>query len=106
MLTAKQEYDANKTDLTVRYKVTDCRCDYAWRHIRPGHHNNQIGYLVGHTSNNELIISVSPDTPWCQTTSWEQVIHVTTVQIPNNTNAVPTTIDRFNYDGPGSKLSS
>lgn len=46
---AKQEYDLNRNNSTIKYKITGCTCEFQWRSIRPGHHNNMIGVPVGYT---------------------------------------------------------
>lgn len=101
-MNAKQEYETNKANITIKYKVKGCTCEYQWRSIRPGHHNGMIGELAGYTQDNKLILRLAPNTSWCETTTWEIQDQIKSIQSVT-TSPIP---DRYNYDGPGSKLHS
>lgn len=87
-------------------EITGCICENEWRHFKPGVHNTIVGRAVGFTSSGHLLVSYKPGFMSCETTSWV-VLPVTptplSIILPKIGGPNP---DRYNYDGPGSKIHS
>lgn len=97
--TAKEVFTAQSM-----VEITDCLCENDWRKFKPGIHNTIVGRAVGYTSHNHLLVNYKPGFMSCETTSWVVLPAPTSTPIPAPTGAPNP--DRYNYDGPGSKIHS